>query len=68
MRLDDRPDPLTGVPGSEARSAERMQSLRTGGTREISGRTRRLVGTVFALVVVGFFVAALAGWIDIVPG
>ena len=67
MRLDDRPDPLTGVAGSEARARERMEALRRGGTHEVSGRTRWLVGTAIAVMVVGFFVAAFAGWIDIVP-
>ena len=67
MRLDDRPDPLAGVSSEAARARERMGALRGGGTHELSPLTRRFIGWAVVLVIVGFFVAAFAGWIDIVP-
>ena len=66
MRMDDRPDPLAGVSSEAARARERMAALR-GGTHEPSPLMRRLIGWVVVLAIVGFFVAAFAGWIDIVP-
>ena len=67
MRMDDRPDPLAGVSSEAARARERMAALRSGGTREVSPLMRRLIGWAVVLVIVGFFVAAFGGWIDIVP-
>ena len=64
--MDDRPDPLAGVSSEAARARERMAALRSGGTHEMSPVTRRLIGWAIVLVIVGFFVAVFAGWIDIV--
>ena len=44
------------------------RNTRQQGTRDISGRSRRIVGWTIAIVIVGFFVAAFAGWIDVLPG
>ncbi len=67
MRMDDRPDALAGVSSEAARARERMAALRGGGTHEPSPLMRRLIGWGVVLAIVGFFVAAFAGWIDIVP-
>jgi hypothetical protein len=67
LHLDDRPDPLAGVSSEAARAGGRMAALRSGGTHELSPVTRRLIGWAVVLVIVGFFVAAFAGLIDIVP-
>jgi hypothetical protein len=68
----DNPDRLPGAyAGSSseaARARERMDAARQQGSREISGRSRRIVGWFIALAIIGFFVAAFAGWIDVVPG
>ena len=67
MRLDDRPEPMMGVANDAARARERMGELERGGAREMSPRARRLIAWAVVVVIIGFFVASFAGWIDIVP-
>ena len=63
-RLDEA---FAGSSSEAARARERMAAAR-GGSRDISPRSRRIVGRAIALLITGFFVAAFAGWIDIFPG
>ena len=67
-RPDRLPEALAGSSSEAARARERMDAARQQGTRDISGRSRRIVGWTIAIVIVGFFVAAFAGWIDVLPG
>ena len=67
MRLDDRPEPMMGVANDAARARERMGELERGGSREMSPRARRLIAWAVVVVIIGFFVASFAGWIDILP-
>ena len=53
--------------GEAARTRERMTAAHERHGRAPSVRTRRLVGWAIALVILGFLVAAFAGWIDVVP-
>jgi hypothetical protein len=48
------------------RADHRMRAA-SGGSRDISRRSRLIVGWTIALLIIGFFVAAFAGWIDIFP-
>ena len=69
--MDNQDKSVGGYAGSSseaARARERMDAARQQGSREISARSRRLTGWIVALAIIGFFVAALAGWIDIFPG
>ena len=63
-RLDEA---FAGSSSEAARARERMAAAQ-GGSRAISRRSRRIVGWTIALLILGFFVAAFAGWIDILPG
>ena len=66
---DNRPGgPLVNPLDDAVRADERMRAMRSGGGHEISRRSRLIVGWTFALAIVGFFVAAILGWIDIFPG
>jgi hypothetical protein len=67
MRLDDRPDPMTGVSHDAATEGQRMVELGSSGTAETSPLTWRLIGWAIVLVIVGSFLATVAGWIDVVP-
>ena len=72
VRADERmrgrlPDAYAGSSSEAARARERMDSAHDG-TRHISRRSRLIVGWTIALLIIGFFVAAFAGWIDIFPG
>ena len=62
------PDAYAGSSSEAARARERMDAARRQGTRDISVRSRRIVGWTVALAILGFLVAAFAGWIDIFPG
>ncbi len=64
-RLDDA---YAGSSSEAARARERMMAARQHGGRPLSRRSRLVVGWTIALIIIGFFVAAFAGWIDIVPG
>ena len=65
---DRLPEAFAGSSSEAARARERMDAARQQGSRDISARSRRIVGWVIALAVIGFFVGAFAGWIDIFPG
>jgi hypothetical protein len=49
------------------RADQRMRDAAAVGSRDISRRSRLIVGWAIALLVIGFFVATFAGWIKIVP-
>ena len=49
------------------RARERMGEADARRGRELSRFTRRAVGWAFIIVIVAFFFAAFAGWIDVVP-
>ena len=67
--VDNRdPGAYAGMSSEAARARERMDAARQQGGRDISARSRRIVGWTIALAILGFFVAAFAGWIDIFPG
>ena len=69
MNSRDRlPEAYAGSSSEAARARERMDAARQQGTRELSAGSRRIVGWVIAMAIIGFFVAAFAGWIDILPG
>ena len=48
--------------------ADEIMRAADGRVGTTSGRSRFIAGWTIALAIVGFLVAALAGWIDIVPG
>ena len=62
-RLDEA---FAGSSSEAARARERMAAAQ-GGSRDISPRSRRTVGWTITLLIIGFFAAAFAGWIDIIP-
>jgi type VI protein secretion system component VasF len=69
--MDNKDKSIGAYAGSSseaARARERMDAARQQGSREISGRSRRVTGWLIAMAIVAFFVAAFAGWIDIFPG
>ena len=69
--MRDRNDRLGGPylnPIDEgARADQRMRDAEAAGSRQMSRTSRLVVGWTIALAIIGFFVAALAGWIDMVP-
>ena len=65
---DDRlGGPLVNPLDDGVRADDRMRAASGVGSRDISRRSRRIVGWTIALLIIGFFVAAFAGWIDIFP-
>jgi hypothetical protein len=66
-RRDRLDGAFAGSSSEAARARERMAAAQAG-SRDISPRSRRIVGWTIALLIIGFFVAAFASWIDIFPG
>ena len=65
---DDRlGGPLVNPLDDGVRADDRMRAASGVGSRDISRRSRLIVGWTIALLIIGFFVAAFAGWIDIFP-
>jgi hypothetical protein len=67
--MNDRrlPDSYARSSNEAARASEHMDAAR-GRTREVSRRSRLVAGWTIGLAIIGFFIAAFAGWIDIFPG
>ena len=65
---DNRPGgPLVNPLDDGVRADDRMRAMRSVGSKETSRHSRLIAGWTLALAVIGFFVAAIAGWIDILP-
>jgi hypothetical protein len=65
---DNRPGgPLVNPLDDGVRADDRMRAMRGVGSKETSRRSRLVAGWTIALIIIGFFVAAIAGWIDILP-
>jgi hypothetical protein len=63
-RIDDA---YASSSSEAARARERMTEARGRHGREMSRRSRLIVGWTIALLFLGFLVAALAGFIEILP-
>ncbi len=64
----NRPDEAFAGSSSEAARARERMAAAQGGSQAISARSRRIVGWTIAVLIIGFFVAAFTGWIDVLPG
>ena len=67
MRLDDRPEPMMGVANDAARARGLISRDPPRSSSPIRSRARRLIAWAVVVVIIGFFVASFAGWIDIGP-
>jgi hypothetical protein len=67
LRGDRLGEPYLNPIDQGVRADDRMSTARADGSRDISRRSRLIVGWTIALLIIAFFVAAFAGWIDIFP-